>query len=138
MTNMIPFPAGQPKADKQLKSWNILINDLVFDCFIGVNPEEILSSQAVRLNLKCQIEMPVPDDQRYYGQFVCYDQLIKSITALAQSRHIHLVESLAEEIAQLCLDDSRIVNVFCRVEKLDVYSNATSVGIEIERSKADC
>lgn len=134
MTNMIPFPNGRDlKVNKTSKAWGILINNLVFDCYIGINPEEALAPQAVRLNLKCQVEMPAPNDQQYHGQFVCYDQLIKSITALAQGRHTHLVESLAEDIAQLCLEDSRITSVWCRVEKLDVYSHVSSVGIEIER-----
>ncbi len=134
--NMIAFPEirSVPKVDKK---WTIIINDVVFQTYIGINPDEALARQTVRLNLRCQVSMPVPDDQNYHGQFVCYDQLIKSITVLAQSRHIHLVETLAEEIATLCFADSRIKTVWCRVEKLDVYSNATSVGIEIERERGE-
>lgn len=136
MTNTIPFPKGrESKASKSAKSWAILVNNLIFDCFIGVNPEELLAPQTVRLNLKCQVNMPVPNDQNYHGQFVCYDQLIRSITSLAQAQHTHLVETLVEDIAQLCLKDSRICKVWCRVEKLDVYSNISSVGVEIERDR---
>lgn len=136
MTNMIPFPGGrEPKTSKISKSWTILVNDFVFDCLIGVNPEELLAPQTVRLNLKCHVNMSVPNDQNYHGQFVCYDQLIRSITSLAQARHTHLVETLAEEIAHLCFEDSRIYKVWCRVEKLDVYSNVSSVGVEIERDR---
>lgn len=134
MTNTLFFPHTR-SVSRVSKTWSILINDVVFQTYIGINPEEALARQTVRLNLRCQVSMPVPDDQQYHGQFVCYDQLIKSITALAQSRHIHLVETLAEEIATLCLTDKRINHVWCRVEKLDVYSNATSVGIEIERER---
>ncbi len=134
MTNTLFFPHTR-SVSRVNKTWSILINDVVFQTYIGINPEEALARQTVRLNLRCQVSMPVPDDQQYHGQFVCYDQLIKSITALAQSRHIHLVETLAEEIADLCLSDQRINHVWCRVEKLDVYSNATSVGIEIERER---
>ncbi len=134
MANTVLFPQQrESKASKKSKTWDILINDLVFDCFIGINAEEALAPQAIRLNLKCRVEMPTPDNQNYHGQFVCYDQLIRSIMALAQSRHTHLVETLAEDIAQLCFENSRISMVWCRVEKLDVYSNAASVGVEIER-----
>ncbi len=134
MTNTLLFPNAR-SVSKVNKTWSILINDVVFQTYIGIHPEEALARQTVRLNLRCNVSMPVPDDHQYHGQFVCYDQLIKSITALAQSRHIHLVETLAEEIAVLCLSDQRINHVWCRVEKLDVYSNATSVGIEIERER---
>jgi len=136
MMNTIPFPSTRDNP-KPIKKWSILVNDLVFQSYIGINPDEALIRQSVRLNLRCQVSMSVPDDQKYYGQFMCYDNLIKSITTLAQSRHIHLVETLAEEIAQLCLTDHRIDHVWCRVEKLDVYSNATSVGVEIERGRGE-
>jgi len=43
------------------------------------------------------------------------------------------VETLAERIAALCLDDARVRSVRIRVEKLDVFPDATSVGVEIER-----
>jgi dihydroneopterin aldolase len=134
MVKTLVFPNAR-RVPKVNKTWTLLINDVVFQTYIGINPEEALARQTVRLNLRCQVSMPVPDDKNYHGQFVCYDQLIKSITSLAQSRHIHLVETLAEEIATLCLADKRMNHVWCRVEKLDVYSNATSVGVEIERER---
>ncbi|WP_010297134.1 dihydroneopterin aldolase [Candidatus Odyssella thessalonicensis] len=123
------------KADKDLKNWSILINDLILDCLIGINPAEALAPQRVRINLKCQVQIACPDDQDYHGQFVCYDHIIQSISQLTQNRHIHLVETLAEEIAQMCLQDKRINKVWCRVEKLDVYSHTASVGVEIEREQ---
>ena len=49
--------------------------------------------------------------------------------------HINLVETLAEKIAALCLVDERVRSVRIRAEKLDVYAEAASVGIEIERRR---
>jgi 7,8-dihydroneopterin aldolase/epimerase/oxygenase len=43
------------------------------------------------------------------------------------------VETLAERIAALCLSDRRVRVARVRVEKLDVFPDATSVGVEIER-----
>jgi dihydroneopterin aldolase len=43
------------------------------------------------------------------------------------------VETLAEQIAALCLEDRRVRVARVRVEKLDVFVDATSVGVEIER-----
>jgi dihydroneopterin aldolase len=34
----------------------------------------------------------------------------------------------------MCLDDGRVRSVRVRVEKLDVFTDAASVGVEIERS----
>jgi dihydroneopterin aldolase len=47
------------------------------------------------------------------------------------------VETLAEEIADICLDDGRVRVVRVRVEKLDVFDEAVSVGVEIERQSHD-
>jgi dihydroneopterin aldolase len=47
--------------------------------------------------------------------------------------HVNLAETLAERIASLCLQDSTCRSVLVRVEKLDVFEDAKSVGVEIER-----
>src|SRR3546814_2748442 len=47
--------------------------------------------------------------------------------------HVRLVETLAERLADECLADRRVLSVRVRVEKLDVFADASSVGVEIER-----
>ncbi len=51
-------------------------------------------------------------------------------------RHINLVETPAEEIAELCLANPRVVVVRVKVEKLDVEPDAAGVDVEIERRPA--
>jgi dihydroneopterin aldolase len=48
-----------------------------------------------------------------------------------------LVETLAERIAEACLADPRIHLARIRVEKLDIFADAASAGVEIERRQAD-
>jgi len=64
---------------------------------------------------------------------VCYEEVVSGIRALVEKGHLNLVETLAEQIAALCLRDSRVRIARVRVEKLDVFADATSVGVEIER-----
>ncbi|MHA1598894.1 MAG: dihydroneopterin aldolase, partial [Alphaproteobacteria bacterium] len=47
------------------------------------------------------------------------------------------VETLAEDIAAMCLDDARVRSARVRVEKLDVFVEVASVGVEIERFNPD-
>ena len=47
------------------------------------------------------------------------------------------VETLAERIAEQCLADPRVQLARVRVEKLDVFPDAASVGVEIERRYAE-
>ncbi len=65
---------------------------------------------------------------------VNYETIVGRIRGVAASGHMNLVETLAERIAALCLDDSRVRSARVRVEKLDVFPDAASVGIEIERA----
>ena len=51
--------------------------------------------------------------------------------------HINLVETLAEKVAGLCLSDPRVSGARVGVEKLHAISEAESVGVEIERVRAN-
>ena len=45
--------------------------------------------------------------------------------------------ALAERIAEACLLDRRVQLARVRVEKLDIFADATSAGVEIERRRSD-
>ena len=46
---------------------------------------------------------------------------------------MNLVETLADRIAEMCLEDQRVRTARVRIEKLDVFADAESAGVEIER-----
>jgi len=64
-----------------------------------------------------------------------YETIVDGIKALADGKHINLVESLADRIAELCLADPRVRAARVMVEKLDIYAEAASVGVMIERRR---
>ena len=47
------------------------------------------------------------------------------------------LETLSDKIFELCFSDSRVLSVWMKLEKLDVFSEAKSVGIEICRDKTN-
>ncbi len=111
----------------------ILIRDLILACGIGAHRHERDARQRVRINLDLAVREgtePIADDLR---NVVCYDEIVGGVRRLAGSGHVNLVETLAERIAALCLADARIRIARVRVEKLDVYADVASVGVEIER-----
>lgn len=111
----------------------ILVRDLVLNCEIGAFRHERGARQRVRINLDLgarEEPQPIADD---LSNVVCYDEIVSAIRRLTEGGHVNLVETLAERIAAMCLADSRIRVARIRVEKLDVYPDAASVGIEIER-----
>jgi len=111
----------------------VLVRDLVLHCEIGVFRHERGMRQRVRINLDLTVRaevVAVADDLR---NVVCYDEIVSGIRRLAEGGHVNLVETLADRIAEMCLADARIRIARVRVEKLDVYPDIGSVGIEIER-----
>jgi dihydroneopterin aldolase len=124
-----PLPASA--SSRTLK---VFVRDLVLPCRIGVYSHEKLGEQRVRINLELVCtEHPAINDE--HANVVCYDQIITEIKHLIGVEHINLVETLAERIAALCLQDHRVQQAKVRVEKLDVFAEAEAVGVEIERQR---
>ena len=62
----------------------------------------------------------------------------KRVRSVVGAGHVMLVETLAERLAEACLVDERVELVRIRVEKLDVFDDLASVGVEIERRRGTC
>ncbi len=112
----------------------VFVRDLVLDCLIGVYRHERDGAQRVRINLDLTVyESPDPVDDKL-SNVLSYEDLIVKVRALAGAGHVNLVETLAERIADLCLAEGDVSIAKVRVEKLDVFADASSVGVEITRS----
>lgn len=123
-------------ADAQLALRHVFIRDLMLLCSIGVHRHEQQGTQRVRINLDLSVsENRNLDDD--LSNVVCYERIADEVRRLVARQHIKLVETLAEEIATICLADKRVRSVRVRVEKLDVFPDAASVGVEIERLSAN-
>lgn len=112
---------------------HVFVRDLVLPCDIGIHPHEQGVAQRVRVNL----DLAVQDDGTSLADklenVVCYEDIVTRIRAITNDGHINLVETLAERIAQTCLQHPACHTVRVRVEKLDVFEDVESVGVEIER-----
>lgn len=129
------FPAREPIASAARRVRHVFVRDLILAAAIGVWAHEKGRTQRVRVNIDLGVEEPETPGPDRLEAVVCYDRLTRAVRALAVGEHVHLIETLAERIAQAALADPRILNVRVRVEKLDVYPDAASVGVEIERTR---
>lgn len=132
MTIQNAFP--EPHAPQARTLRRVFVRDLVLDCLIGVHRHEKDGSQRVRINLDLSVLEAADPVEDKLANVLCYEQLVTRVRNLATAGHVNLVETLAERIAGLCLQEPDVESVRVRVEKLDVFSDAASVGIEIERS----
>lgn len=138
MANMVNFVKDcnqQLEPANGIKSWDIIVRELKVDCLIGIHDFEMVKRQPVSISFRCHVRMPSPVDADKESQYLCYDALIQSIRHLAEENHIHLVETLAEMIANHCLNDERVKTVTVTIEKTAVYGNVGSVGVEISRQR---
>ena len=112
---------------------HVFIRDFMVQCLIGVHEHERLEAQRVKVNLDLAVnegEHPIIDDIQ---NVVSYETMALGIIAIAEEGHVNLVETFAERIATMCLEDKRVFSARVRIEKLDILDNAESVGVEIER-----
>lgn len=122
-------------ATSDAKLYRILVRDLVLKCSIGIHAHELLAPQRVRINVDMAVVEQAGPLNDAIENVVSYEDVIEGIKRMLAEGHINLVETLADNIAALCLTDERVQSVRIRVEKLDVYAEAASVGIEIERRR---
>ena len=101
----------------------IQIKDLLLRTIIGINEEERRARQDVLINIILYA------DTRAAG---ASDDI-----QLVEESRFYLVEKLAAEIAKTCLEDPHVERVSVRVEKPGALRFARSVGVEIQRTRAE-
>ena len=120
-------------ADAAKEVRHVFIRDLILTCLIGVHKHERKKPQRIRINLDLAVtEQSVISTDRL-ADVVCYEDVAERIRSIVNNGHVNLVETLAEKIASKCLEDRRIKATRVRIEKLDVFKDAASAGVEIER-----
>jgi len=120
-------------ADAAKEVRHVFIRDLILTCLIGVHKHERKKPQRIRINLDLAVtEQSVISTDRL-ADVVCYEDVADRIRSIVNNGHVNLVETLAEKIASKCLEDRRIKATRVRIEKLDVFKDAASAGVEIER-----
>ncbi len=112
---------------------HVFVRDLVMMASIGVFHDELDRLQRIRLNVDLSVDDSRPVVEGDLSTVVCYDSVVRKIRTIVDSGHIQLVETLAERIADMVLQDRRVKGARVRVEKLDAVAGTASVGVEIER-----
>lgn len=126
-------PLTEHEAVARAGTHRLFVRDLELEGRIGVRAHERGRNQRVRINLELTVRDPALPLADRYANVVCYDEVVSAVRRLVAAGHVNLVETLAERIAALCLEDPRVEAAKVRVEKLDVYPDAAGVGVEIER-----
>lgn len=125
-----------PQKDCEMAD-SIEIKDLLVRTIIGINPEERENRQDVLINLKFEVDIRRAGASDAIADAVNYRTICKRVIEFVENSSYMLVEKLCEEIATLCLEDSRVSRVWVSVEKPGALRFARSVGVTIERSQSE-
>ncbi|MDR2195134.1 MAG: dihydroneopterin aldolase [Gallionellaceae bacterium] len=113
----------------------IFLRELKVETLIGVYEWEKRVPQTLQIDL----EIALPDNRASETDNIKdalnYADVVRDIQSALASRHFNLIETLAETIAQMLLDDFKSPWVKVSVAKLNAIRGSRMVGVCIERGK---
>ncbi len=114
------------------KTTLVFVRNLELLARIGIHGHEQGKPQPIRINVWLTCNGCAADDR--LDSVIDYEAVADNIRAIVAAGHINLAETLAERIAQSCLEDKRVDKARVRVEKLHALPGTEAAGVEIERS----
>ncbi len=129
-------PENLSKNNKKINNtYNIFIKDLQLKTFIGIHDFEKDKKQRILINIELEVEENFKNLGDDIEKVVSYEHIVNDIKKLVKLGHVGLLETLAEQISMICFNDERVLIAKIKIEKLDVFKESKSVGIEILRKK---
>jgi dihydroneopterin aldolase len=113
----------------------IFVRELRLEAWIGLYRHEKIAPQTIEIDL----EIALPGDAVFASgrvqDTVDYAVAIERIRALLAGEKFGLVESLADRIARLLIDEFGSPRVRVSISKLGIVRDARRVGVSIERTR---
>ncbi len=114
----------------------IYLHDLRIDTVIGVFDWERRVRQTVSLDLDMAADIRRAADSDDIEHTLDYKAVAKRLIAFVEESEFQLVETLAEKVAAILLEEFGIPWVRVRVNKTGAVRGARDVGVVIERGEA--
>ena len=114
------------------KTYLVLIKNLILKAYVGIYPKEKTRKQKVRFNIFITARDSIKK-KNDISNFVSYEDVIKNVKYIVDRGHAPLIENLAQDIAEKCLKNKKILKIEIKIEKLETFKESESVGIKIVR-----
>ena len=111
----------------------IFLHGMKAETLIGVYDWERQHPQTLILDL--DITLPHTVQQDDIAQTIHYAEVCETVRRELKQHNFKLLESLAEYVAQLILNDFQAALVRVRIVKAGILPDVKEVGVEIERSQ---
>ena len=113
----------------------VFIKNILAHGIIGIHEWEREKPQDILINIELSTCIRLPDSADVIENCVDYSEVTKLVISIAENSKRYTLEALAEDIANACLEDTRVLKTTVRVEKPGAVRFSESVGVEIERSQ---
>jgi 7,8-dihydroneopterin aldolase/epimerase/oxygenase len=114
---------------------HIFIRDFRLQTLIGFHRRERVVPQTIRLDVEIGIaNAAVFSSDKVAADCIDYDKVTARIREVA-SEHVNLVETLAERVARLLLDEFGAASAKVSIAKLGILKDVGLVGVTVERRR---
>ncbi|MBX7258800.1 MAG: dihydroneopterin aldolase [Candidatus Hydrogenedentes bacterium] len=113
----------------------IHIRDLMCRCIVGINDDERINKQDVIINITMYVDLDAACTSDRIEDTVDYKATKQAILGLVEQSSFFLVERLAQRVAEVCLENSKVEAVTVAIDKPGALRFARSVAVEIHRER---
>jgi FolB domain-containing protein len=113
----------------------IFIKDLKVRGILGIHDWERVTPRDIIINVVVYADTKKAAKTDDISDCVDYSTLAKKVRAHAEYAARMTVEALANDLAEICLQEPKASKVIVRVEKPGAVPDASSVGVEVERRR---
>ena len=115
----------------------VYIRDLAIRCIVGIDEHERQEKQDILVHITLHVDLRQAGRTDALADTIDYRALKKRVLHLVGESQFHLIEAVAQCIADECLQDERVARVEVAVEKPGALRFARTVGVSIVRHRGE-
>ena len=127
----------KPTKNKSAVKRTVFIKDFIIEEIIGIHKHEKIKKQKIKFNIILDVNQSSTPDEQDIKSIVDYEKITNKLENLSKSKKYNFLESLAEDSFKEIFEDKRINSATIKIEKPEAIKNASSVGVEVYKSRDD-
>ena len=116
-----------------MKRW-VYIKNFETKCSLGIYPKEKIAPQRVIINVSLEVVSNSHQDSIH--KVLSYEDVINIVQKVTDKKHRYLAETVAEEIADKCLELKNALSVQVDLRKPDIMEEQINVGVKVLKSNS--
>lgn len=113
----------------------IELRGIALKCLVGVHDWERTAPRDVVVDLLLELDLEPAADKDDLALTVDYDALVASLRRHAESASPRLLETLASQIAEICLAEERVDGATVTVRKPGAVAGVADVSVTVRRDR---